>query len=57
MRVPAFIHSPLLPAARVGTKHSGLFHLTDILPTFLDLAGIKMDSSKAAALDGVSQVG
>ena len=56
VRVPAFLHSPLLPAERIGARHSGLFHLTDIVPTFLDLAGAKMDPSKARQLDGISQV-
>lgn len=35
VRVPAFVHSSLLPAASQGTTFSGLFHVTDWLPTLV----------------------
>ena len=56
-RVPAFVHSPLIPAARRGASYDGLFHVSDWLPTFLD--GM-LDSQPLLAghsLNGASQWG
>ena len=35
-RVPAFVHSPLLPARRAGTKFGALFHITDWTRTLVE---------------------
>lgn len=52
VRVPAFVHSPLLPEERRGVHSHELFHVTDLLPTFLHLAGIT--AKPAQSLDGSS---
>jgi arylsulfatase A-like enzyme len=52
VRVPAFVHSPLLPEDRRGVHSHELFHVTDLLPTLLHLAGIT--SKPAQTLDGFS---
>lgn len=40
LRVPAFFHAPsLLDQRRRGTIHTGLFHVSDWLPTLVNLAG------------------
>lgn len=54
-RVPAFIHSPLLPQARRGIRFSGLFHIADVVPTFV--AGVLgarsvVERSETLSLDG-----
>lgn len=51
VRVPAFVHSPMLPRKRWGSTYSSLVHITDILPTVLDLAGI---SNIEGTIDGIS---
>ena len=51
VRVPAFVHSPLLPAARRGGVYDGLFHVTDWLPTLVRLAG----GAPPRNVDGVDQ--
>ena len=51
VRVPGFVHSPLLPAAVQGTVHHGLFHASDWLPTIArGIAG--GDTSRNLPLDG-----
>ena len=40
LRARAFVHSPLLPAGRVGAIFDGLAHTSDIYPTFAALAGL-----------------
>jgi arylsulfatase A-like enzyme len=35
VKVPGFVHSPLLPAVARGTIHHGLFHVADWLPTIV----------------------
>mmetsp|Transcript_6518 Transcript_6518/g.8600 ORF Transcript_6518/g.8600 Transcript_6518/m.8600 type:complete len:236 (+) Transcript_6518:3-710(+) len=35
IKVNAFIHSPLLPESAKGTQFSGLFHVSDWMPTLL----------------------
>jgi len=52
IRVPAFVHSALLPADRKGTRSNELYHVTDLLPTILDLAGIS--EKPPQSLDGFS---
>ena len=49
VRVPAFVHSPLLPAHMRGAVYDGLFHVADWLPTIAAAAGAAVDSG-----DGVS---
>lgn len=51
VRVPAFVHSPMLPRKRWGSTLTSLVHITDILPTILNLAGI---GEIAGAIDGIS---
>lgn len=51
VRVPGFVHSPLLPAATQGTVHHGLFAAADWLPTIVrGIAG--GDTSRNLPLDG-----
>jgi arylsulfatase A-like enzyme len=38
-RVPGFVHSPLLPAARRGTTFAGKFHIIDWTRTFVEVGG------------------
>lgn len=52
IRVPAFINSPLIPSERRGIQSDELYHVTDLLPTILDMAGI--DVRPAQQLDGFS---
>lgn len=49
-RVPAFVHSPLLPAAVRGTTSLELYHVTDWLPTLVRVAGGSTDRNRK--LDG-----
>ena len=39
VRVPAYVHSPLIPKPLRGSEFTGLFHATDWLPTLARLAG------------------
>jgi len=61
VRVPAFVHSPLLPPSSVGSVFTDLFHVTDWLPTIVHgLAGLAADTAglgKLPTLDGVNQFG
>lgn len=50
VRAAAFVHSPLLPAAVHSTRNHKLFHISDILPTFVGLAGGNTKRNKP--LDG-----
>lgn len=46
VRVPALVYSPLLPSAVQGSSVDALFHVTDLLPTFvMGVAGGKVDSN------------
>lgn len=49
-RPAAFITSPLLPKAVVGTTHRGIFHETDWHTTFAMLAGL----SAPAGVNGLN---
>merc|ERR1719278_1157658 len=53
-RVPAFLHSPLLPSP--GTSFSGLMHIVDWLPTLLSATGksSQLFNQSSNNLDGVS---
>ena len=51
VRVPAFIHSPLLPGSRIGQTVEALIQITDVMPTVLELAGVE---TRHLGLDGVS---
>ena len=52
VKVPGFVHSPLLPAAARGTVHLGLFHAADWLPTIVrSIAG--GSTKRNLALDGL----
>ena len=59
VRVPAFVHSPLLAAAARGAVFTGLFHVSDWLPTLVHgAAGVARGAAGLAALpalDGVDQ--
>ena len=50
VRVPGFVHSPLLPAGVRGTESHSLYHVTDWLPTIVGAAG--GSTSGNLALDG-----
>ena len=39
MRVPGFVHSPLLPKAAQGTVSEKIFHVSDWLPTLIKRCG------------------
>lgn len=56
IRVPAFVHSPLLPFARRGTTLSALFHITDVVPTLLELAMGESYATHTDGLYGLSQL-
>lgn len=53
-KVDAFIYSPLLPTKAKGTVYNGLMHVSDWLPTILDLADISYNPKKGFELDGFS---
>jgi arylsulfatase A-like enzyme len=53
LRVPAFIHSPLLPKKGVVSRQ--LFHVTDWLPTLLQAAGAGPETVKQDGWDGIGQ--
>ena len=53
VRVPAFIHSPLLPIT--GKVSDSMVHVSDWYPTFLRLAGESAEAVSALELDGVDQ--
>ena len=52
-KVPGFIHSPLFEGP--GTRYSGLFHVTDILPTILHLGTGGQGFVPDKPLDGFNQ--
>jgi arylsulfatase I/J len=55
LRVPAFVHSPLLAAARAGTVSRQLFHITDWMPTLLRAAGMSSAEIERQGWDGIDQ--
>jgi arylsulfatase A-like enzyme len=52
VRVPGFVHSPMLPASVRGTVSQELYHVTDWLPTLVEVAG--GDTTRNRPLDGHS---
>lgn len=52
VRVAAFVHSPLLPAAVRGTTQHALIHVTDWLPTIIAATGAALSSRDHLPLDG-----
>jgi len=46
VRVPGFVHSPLLPASVRGTVSHELFHVTDWLPTLCHVAGAEISRNR-----------
>ena len=55
-RVPAFVHSPLLPASAVGKTSGAMMHITDWYRIFARLAGVAgsiVDASGPVPPDGV----
>ena len=46
VRVPGFVHSPLLPASVRGTVSHELFHVTDWLPTLCHVAGAETSRNR-----------
>ena len=64
VRVPAFVHAPRYLRPRwAATRYPALFHVTDVMPTLLELAGVTSDGDDddddasgavASRLDGVS---
>lgn len=55
VRVPAFVHSQLIPPTRRGASHEQLFHVTDWLPTFLDGMLDHGELLGGRSLNGVNQ--
>lgn len=55
LRVPAFVHSPLIPYARRGVTYEQLFHVADWLPTFLDGMLHRGDLLGGHSLNGINQ--
>ncbi|KAG5187121.1 alkaline-phosphatase-like protein [Tribonema minus] len=54
--VRAFVQSSLLPSTSANTSYDGLFHVTDWLPTFMEMAWPGWSQTRdALELDGVSQ--
>ena len=52
-KVPGFVHSPLFQGS--GTRYSGIFHVTDILPTILHLGTGGQGFVPDKSLDGINQ--
>mmetsp|Transcript_35058 Transcript_35058/g.46291 ORF Transcript_35058/g.46291 Transcript_35058/m.46291 type:complete len:273 (-) Transcript_35058:540-1358(-) len=55
LRVPAFIHSPLIPAEARGTVFNDMFHVTDWLPTIFGMIGVNDLDMEKHNLDGINQ--
>lgn len=53
-RVPAFIHSPLIPQDRRGASYENLFHVSDWLPTLLDGVLDRASLLAGRSLNGVN---
>ena len=51
LRVPAFVHSPMLPDTVKGTEYNGLFHITDMFATIIAVTGHDVPPN----VDGVDQ--
>mmetsp|Transcript_1658 Transcript_1658/g.2734 ORF Transcript_1658/g.2734 Transcript_1658/m.2734 type:complete len:386 (-) Transcript_1658:115-1272(-) len=54
IRVPAFIHSPILPREMRGRTFQSFFHTSDWLPTIFGMAGLELPR-QADNLDGINQ--
>ena len=52
IHVPAFITGP---GIRKKNAFDGLFHIVDVQPTILDMAGIDLEQVPSKPLDGISQ--
>lgn len=55
VRVPAFVHSPLLPSSVKGTNYKGLFHVSDWLPTVIGGIMDRADILPRKDFDGIDQ--
>ena len=55
IRVPAFIHSNLLPKNRLGERRDHLMDMTDWLPTLLSMSQCDNEPPAGKALDGIDQ--
>ena len=53
-KVPAFVHSPLLPTSE---DFPGLVHITDWYPTFMRLGGKSKNEVDSLEFDGIDQLG
>ena len=53
-KVDAFIYSPLIEESVRGRDYSPVFHVSDWMPTLLDLAGVSYTPSEDFSFDGVS---
>lgn len=53
-KVDAFIYSPLIAASARGSQYSSVFHVSDWLPTLLEIADIDYVPASGHELDGVS---
>lgn len=56
VKVDSFIYSPLLDERVRGSTYGGIMHVSDWMPTMLELAGIDYTPAAGHAFDGYSQV-
>ena len=42
IKVRAFVGGPALPEKARGTRYQGLMHISDLMPTILDVAGVEI---------------
>ena len=53
-KVDAFIYSPLLDESVRGSVYSSVMHVSDWMPTILDMAGVSFTPDASRPFDGVS---
>jgi hypothetical protein len=53
-KVDAFIYSPLIEESVRGRDYAPVFHVSDWMPTLLDVAGVSYTPNEDFSLDGVS---
>ena len=56
-KVDAFVYSPLLDSSLQGSQYQGLMHVSDWMPTILDMANVGFVPAEGYELDGVSHWG
>ena len=56
-KVDAFIYSPIFSSSLRGSQYKGLMHVSDWMPTILDMADLSYTAATGYELDGVSHWG